>query len=204
MDVFIIQIAVIFIPGIIWERIETLCALKRRPDQFDVVRRTFIYGLISYFLTYGLYVFMKWQFNFLQIEKDKTFFNENLFNEILIASGISFVCSVFYLYFLKYKLLLRAFRKIGATSKYGDEDVWDYTLSTRSLEFTYIHLRDFEKKITYAGYVKVLSESEKIRELVLTDVIVYNFEGNVLFESPRIYLARAMDNIDIEFPYRGN
>ncbi len=31
---------------------------------------------------------------------------------------------------------------------------------------------------------------------------VYDFEGKVLFETPRVYLARKADNIDIEFQYR--
>jgi|ERR1700733_4600881 hypothetical protein len=91
---------------------------------------------------------------------------------------------------------------IKATKRYGDEDVWDYTFNSGRPEVEYIHLRDFEKKITYAGWVEAFSETEKQREVRLRDVIVYDFDGNTLFETPRVYLARKMDNIDIEFPYR--
>ena len=45
------------------------------------------------------------------------------------------------------------------------------------------------------------SESEKQREIVLRDVIVSDFKGRELFKTPRVYLARNADNIDIEFPY---
>lgn len=65
-----------------------------------------------------------------------------------------------------------------------------------------MHFRDFEKKITYAGWVEAFSETEKQRELRLRDVIAYDFEGNVSLRTPRVYLARKIDNIDIEFPYR--
>jgi hypothetical protein len=65
-----------------------------------------------------------------------------------------------------------------------------------------VHLRDFEKKITYAGWVEIFSETEKLRELVLRDVQVYDFEGHILFETPRVYVARERGNIDLEFPYR--
>jgi hypothetical protein len=68
-------------------------------------------------------------------------------------------------------------------------------------EVEYVHLRDFEKKLAYAGWVEVWSESEKTREIVLRDVAVSDFEGNELFRTPRVYLARKADNIDIEFPY---
>ena len=33
------------------------------------------------------------------------------------------------------------------------------------------------------------------------DVILYDFDGNKILESPRMYIARAMDDIDLEFPY---
>jgi hypothetical protein len=36
---------------------------------------------------------------------------------------------------------------------------------------------------------------------VLRDVIVSDFEGKELFKTPRVYLARKADNVDIEFPY---
>ena len=80
--------------------------------------------------------------------------------------------------------------------------MWDYTFNSGRAEVEYIHLRDFDKKITYAGWVEAFSESEKQREVRLRDVIVYDFEGKVLFETPRVYLARKADAIDIEFPYR--
>ena len=107
-----------------------------------------------------------------------------------------------WLYASTYKLPTQLLQRMKATRRYGDEDVWDFTFDSGRPEVEYIHLRDFEKKITYAGYVEAFSETEKQRELRLRDVIVYDFEGNVLFETPRVYLARKMDNIDIEFPYR--
>ena len=65
-----------------------------------------------------------------------------------------------------------------------------------------MNIRDFDKKITYAGYVESFSESEKQRELVLRDVVAYDFDGREIFRTPRMYLARKADNIDIEFPYQ--
>jgi hypothetical protein len=107
-----------------------------------------------------------------------------------------------WLYTNTYKLVTRFLQWIKATKRYGDEDVWVYTFNSGRPEVEYIHLRDYEKKITYAGWVEAFSETEKQREVRLRDVIVYDFAGNTLFDTPRMYLARKMDNIDIEFPYR--
>ena len=61
----------------------------------------------------------------------------------------------------------------------------------------YVHVRDFDKKIAYAGWVEAFSESEKQRELRLRDVLVYDFEGKVLFETPYGSTLRGRPTISI-------
>lgn len=141
-------------------------------------------------------------FQLFKFAKDTEFLDGSSIKLIFAASVVSIGCSVVWLYASTYKLPTQLLQRMKATRRYGDEDVWDFTFDSGRPEVEYIHLRDFEKKITYAGYVEAFSETEKQRELRLRDVIVYDFEGNVLFETPRVYLARKMDNIDIEFPYR--
>jgi len=76
MDIFILQIAIIFLPGIIWERIDALFALTGTPSQLDIIRRSFVFGLVAYILTYGFYVLLGWPFYFLQIDKDRQILTE--------------------------------------------------------------------------------------------------------------------------------
>ena len=95
---------------------------------------------------------------------------------------------------------MRFMQRIRATKRYGDEDVWDFTFNDHDRNVEYVNLRDFDKKIVYAGWVERFSDTDKVRELVLRDVNVYDFEGNELFSTPRVYIARPMDDIDIEFP----
>jgi hypothetical protein len=64
----------------------------------------------------------------------------------------------------------------------------------------FVHVRDFEQRVTYAGFVEVFSESGQLREIVLRDVAVYDFEGAEMYQVPRLYLAKARENIHIEFP----
>lgn len=207
VDIFFFQLIIIFIPGIIWERIDAQFGPSSRPQQWDILRRTFVFGLAAYLVTYCLYWLASLaidgpNFRVFHFKKDDEFLDANSVQLIFSASLVSVVCSVLWLYASTYKLITRFMQKIKATKRYGDEDVWDYTFNSGRAEVEYIHLRDFEKKLTYAGWVEAFSETEKQREIRLRDVIVYDFEGNQLFETPRMYLARKMDNIDIEFPYK--
>jgi hypothetical protein len=61
-------------------------------------------------------------------------------------------------------------------------------------------VRDFDKKMVFAGWVRAFSESEKARELLLRDVRVTDFDGAFLYEVPLMYLAAPADTFHIEFP----
>jgi hypothetical protein len=137
-----------------------------------------------------------------KIRRDEPFLDASAFVEIFFASLVALACSIIWLYITTFRVIARFLHLIGATKRYGDEDVWDFMFNSQRGEIEYLHLRDFEKKLTYAGWVESFSESEKQRELVLRDVIVYDFEGNTIFETARVYLARSADDIDIEFPAR--
>jgi Family of unknown function (DUF6338) len=207
VDIFFFQLVIIFIPGIIWERLDAQYGPNKATQQWDILRRTFVFGLSAYVVTFCIYWLASFfvtglNFKVFQLKKDVEFLDGPAIKLIFYASLVSVLCALLWLYGSNYKLLTRLLQSISATKRYGDEDVWDFTFNSGKPEVEYVHVRDFEKKITYAGWVEAFSETEKQRELRLRDVIVYDFEGNVLFETPRVYLARKMDNIDIEFPYR--
>lgn len=207
MDIFFFQLVIIFIPGIIWERLDAAYGPSKAKDQFEILRRTFVCGRSAYLATFCIYwlasfYFTNLNFQVFKFAKDVEFLDASSIKLIFYASLVSVICALAWLYASNYKLLTRFLQLIAATKRYGDEDVWDFTFNSGRPEVEYIHLRDFEKRITYAGWVEAFSETEKQRELRLRDVIVYDFGGEILFDTPRVYLARKMDNIDIEFPYR--
>jgi hypothetical protein len=207
MDLFFLQLVVVFVPGIIWERIDAQYGRERATQQWDILRRTFVFGLAAYLVTFAvLAVASRWfpalAFKLFEFRKDGTFLDEVAFKQISIASAVAIVCAIVWLYLTNYKWPHKFLRAIGATKRYGDEDVWEYMFNSGRPEVEYVHVRDFDKKLAYAGWIEVWSESEKQRELVLREVIVYDFDGRALFETPRLYLARRSDDIDMEFPYR--
>lgn len=207
MDIFFLQLIVIFIPGILWERIDSQYGRSRSTQQWDILRRSFTFGLASYLITFGVYWVAGFfdpsiTFYFFDFKKDASFLDSAAARQIAVTSAVALVCSIGWLYQANNKVITRILQRLGATKRYGDEDIWDYMFNSGRAEVEYLHLRDFEKKLVYCGWVESWSESERQRELVLRDVIVYDIEGTKLFETPRVYLARKADNIDIEFPYR--
>ncbi len=136
----------------------------------------------------------------LSTTKNNIGISRDIIEQIASATGIGLVLSIIWIYAATYKLLARFLQFIRATNRYGDEDVWDYTFNSKKPGLDYIHLRDFENQIVYAGWVTVFSETEKLREIVLRDAEVWAFSGDKLFETPLIYLARPPEKIHIEFP----
>ncbi len=129
------------------------------------------------------------------------FLTEQLTDEILWSLPVSIVLAIVWMFANTKKWISRFLQKIGATNKNGDEDVWDFTFSSPGAAVEYVHVRDFDKNITYCGWVDTYSETGKLRELVLRDEIIYDSEGKQA-EVPLLYLARAPSDIHIEFPFK--
>jgi hypothetical protein len=198
------QLAIIFLPGIIWARLDVRYALRVKPSDTEFVLRAFLFGICSYCVTFLLYSVFGWKFTVADLSeaKSKYVLTTDIIKEIGSAIGIGSILAILWLYASNYKLLTVFLQKIGATKTYGDEDVWDFTLNSKDASVEYVNFRDFSNNIVYAGWVNTFSETEKLRELVLRDVEVYDFDGKKLFAVPLLYLARSPENIHIEFPYR--
>ncbi|MBL8831134.1 MAG: hypothetical protein JNL71_01965 [Rhodospirillales bacterium] len=204
MSFLIFQVAVLFLPGLIWASIDAKYVAKRDLPQFQLLLNAFLFGIFTYTL---LFVLMRqWGHApaFLGAFDETT---EKLqigkaVDEIALAVALSFALSVGWVYLGTYKVFNRALQKIAATKKFGDEDVWDFVFNSNEAAVEYVNVRDFSKKIVYSGWVKVFSDRADLRELVLRDVKVYDFDATPLFDMPLVYVARKKDDVDIEFPYR--
>jgi hypothetical protein len=196
------EIALLLLPGFVWMKIHTKFGAKGEVTQFDMILNAFLFGVIAYAVLYTIY----WKFgvpmHIAELDVDsKKLFQPELFIDIFAATGIAIVLSILHLYGENYKLFTRLVQGIRATKAFGDEDVWDFVFNSSSLSSVdYLHFRDFENRVVYAGYVNLFSESGKLRELVLRDVIVYDFDGQEMYKVARMYLARERENIHIEFP----
>jgi len=195
------EIALIFMPGFIWMKIHTRYGAKGEATQFDMILNTFIFGVLSYAILYFVYWTRGLSLHILDIDVNNTkILDSKIFEEILYAMIIAVIGGIIFLYMENYKIVTRFVQMIGATKRFGDEDVWDFVFNSSSRSVNYLFFRDFEQRVVYAGYVDLFSESGQLRELVLRGVTVYDFEGEEMYRMPRLYLARERDNIHMEFP----
>lgn len=204
MNILLVQLAIVFLPGLIWAQLDVRYAQKAKPSQAEFLIRAFIFGLMTYAAVYIVYACLGKEFSTLWISQadPKTLSIGDFVDEVLWSLPVSFFLAIIWIAGSTYKWLTRFLQFIRVTQKYGDEDVWDFTFNSSRAEVEYVHLRDFEKNITYAGWVDSFSETGKLRELLLREVCIYDSEGNEI-EVPLLYLARKVDDIHIEFPYRG-
>jgi hypothetical protein len=196
------EIALLLLPGFVWMKIHTKYGAKGEVTQFDMILNAFLFGIIAYAVLYIIY----WKFNIpmhvVSLDVDsKKLFQPEIFVDIFAATGFAIMLAILHLYGENYKLFTRFVQAIKATKTFGDEDVWDFVFNSSSASSVdYLHFRDFENQVVYAGYLNIYSKSGQLRELVLRDVIVYDFDGQEMYKAAHMYLARERDKIHIEFP----
>jgi hypothetical protein len=203
LDFALAQLALVFMPGIIWANIDLKYGAGLKPQDTILIVRAFLFGMASYTALFLIYYFCGKEFGYAELAnntKNVDFFQ--LKDEIAWSIPLSFALSVVWLWAVRFRLLKKLLHKIGATRRYGDEDVWSYTLNSDHASVEYVHFRDLENGYTFAGWVNTYSESEDHRELLLQDVIVYDEEGTEISRPPSLYISRPKSNIWMEFPYR--
>ena len=204
IDIILVQLAIVFLPGLIWAQIDARYAVKRKPRPIEFFIRAFLFGISTYLVAYLGYAAFGHTFSSLDVDPSgpARILLDDFVDEILISAAIAFVLAIIWIYVATYRLLNRLLIWTRATNKYGDEYVWDFMFNSSQGESEYVHVRDFEKGMTYTGWVSAFSETEQLRELLLRDVIVYTGDSGESTAVPLLYLARDGADIHIEFPYR--
>lgn len=201
-NLFVVQIAMLLMPGIIWARLDLRYAKISKPSDFQFIISAFVFGIAAYVVTFLIYALFGYEFLLIDFGDAETHavISAKIGTEIASATLIGFALALVWVFASTHKWLSRFLQFIQATKRYGDEDVWDYTFNSTNKSVTYVNVRDFEKQLVYCGFVGAFSETGKVREIRLDDVEIFDFNGAFMFNIPRIYLARKPDDIHIEFP----
>ncbi len=209
MSGLLVYLAFIFLPGIIWARLDASYSSQVKPSKTDLLINVFVFGTVSYVITYLTYkVFFPPKFLSFDVSKitlpqknDQFVINGNIVDEIIIATMFSIILSIGWLFVNNNKIIIRFLQFIGATNRYGDEDVWDFTFNSNDHQVRYVNFVDELTKTTFTGYIEVFSETPSLRELVLKDVVIYDSDTAVeVSKLPRVYIARKPEEITLEFP----
>ena len=203
MDFALAQLALVFMPGIIWANVDAKFGAGLKPTPTILVVRAFLFGMATYTTLYIIYSFCGKNFGYttLGTHTDRVYLFL-LKDEIAWSIPLSFALSIVWLWAVRYRILIKFLHKIGASRRYGDEDVWSYTLNSNQTHVEYVDFRDLENGYIFSGWINAYSESEDYRELLLRDVVVYDEEGAKISTAPFLYISRPKSNIWMEFPYR--
>jgi hypothetical protein len=211
MTEFVFQLAVVFVPGLIWSTIvDRLCTTRGTRSDFSTVIRAFGFGVASYFVYFvGYYISFRGWYGVWPSLLDRMTSAPGVGElrtlrprDILFTSLLAILLAVVWAAASNRKLFMRLMQRLGVTRKFGDEGVWEFTFNQGTPSVEYVNIRDFENRVAYAGFVKAFSEGGEFREILLDQVRVSDLDsGTHLFEMPVIYLSRKRDSLHIEFPF---
>lgn len=202
IDQALLQLAVVFLPGIVWAALEQKYVLRGKPVAIWFALKVFVFGMLSYAALLATYLIAARNSPLLNPGNDRLEFLQRVtVTDVVLATLVSLPLALAWLYISNHRLITRFLQAIGATNMYGDEDVWDYLFNSRNRFIVeYVHVRDFEKELVYSGWVELFSETDRVRELYLRDVEVAGFDGTFLYQMPSVYMARTPEDVTIEFP----
>lgn len=204
LDNFILRLFLLSLPGIITLYVFRMLKGKNanKKDWEDIFEIA-VFSLLSYLLFYLLV-----EANNLVLSKnDKVVFLSALFNsniqiywpEIIWTSILGFILAFIISAADTYKIVNKIGRILKVTSRYGDEDVWEFFHNMK--EVVWIYVRDHKYDLVYYGRVQLHSDTERERELLINDVEVYrNSDGEFLYSTKSIYLCRDKYDISLEVP----
>jgi len=197
LSVFLIRIIFLAIPGIVTAYVfEKLTGKREGKDWKDFIAIAF-FSLLSYGFYAVIVACFKVKATFLN-----ALFDEKIpipWSEVLWASLIAILIGYVASYFEKYKIITNVGHFIRASNRHGDEDVWDYFHNIPEVEWVFV--RDHKLDLIYYGTISVFSDSGMTRELLMTDVDVYdNKAGGFLYSVNVLYFSRDRYDLTIEIP----
>jgi len=202
MDIALAQLALVFLPGIIWASMNETYGTGPRITSVKLALHSFLFGVTTYSVLYLIYSVIGTEFSVHSIENHNTLLITDFIDEITWSIPLSILLSIFWLYAVRFRWVMKILSKIGASSRFGPEDVWSFTFNSTQAHVEYVDIRDLENGFIFSGFVNAYSENEEVREILLRDAIVYDAEGVEISRPPHLYLSRDRSNLWIEFPYR--
>jgi hypothetical protein len=189
-----VRLLFLFLPGIVSSSIIDLLTSHRKRQPFNFILHSYLLGVISY----GLLILVVNINNKIVLQQNGipswkvTFLNSLLNNkekihvyEVFYASLIGFLVAIIITIIINHTAVYRLTNWLHISHKYGEGDVWDFMLNSNDVNW--INIR--ENDLIYQGSVVSYSEKEGIRELLLSQVKVFQVEDeNVeLYEMPTMY-----------------
>jgi uncharacterized protein with PQ loop repeat len=211
MNEQIIKIAFLFLPGLIGDAIFRKLTGIRRDKSWQDFAIIFMFALISYLLS-GLLV------RIIDVLFSRNFpvylpiieLENNAFRNYFLCIALGSITGILVGFLGAYIENKNIINKIGIrlriSERYGGEDVWSYLHKKlgRQKEFEWVFVIDYKTNLVYYGHIVAFSESEKERELLMSNVDIFSNEsGEKLYSVDYIYICRDKYDLSIEVSTKG-
>ena len=202
---FTIRLFFIFFPGIIIQVIIDNLTVHEKYTPFQIIMYSLMYGFICYAIFYLITLVIGIDcFFFDFFSKIKINLN---FKEIIFVTGLSIPLGFIFSALIYHKILYRFAKLLHISRKIGDPGIWSYTmtLDAKKLDTQWINVIDINNNILYFGFIQAFSDNnQKENEFLLRNVKVFKYEdnkiGELLYNTPGLYICRKRDNYIFEFP----
>lgn len=200
-----IKIIIILIPGLISYLIyKRITVRNSKKTDFQSVINSILLGFIAYVALQIINLCLCYIGNFCggsyvyTLEIFKSISKDSIpYDEVIYATFLGIVIAYILAYLDSNNIINRLAIKIGASSKWNDDNL--YTIYLNNKETDWIYVRDIKNNLTYVGLVSIFAEREEQKEIVLNEVTVYSYPESIfLYNVPSIYLNFHNENIIIE------
>lgn len=196
-----VQLAVLALPGLVWAMLDAANRHSSQSAQFAFIVRVFVFGIFTYAILAAIYRILGRSFDILKLEGGGSVFS-SMSDEILWSVPLAFALGSLWVAGRTHAWLHKALQKLRISDYAGYEDIWDFTLSSASPVGRWVHIRDFSERVVYTGFVTAYSDRPDLREVILTDSSVYDFDGNEMYGLRGMYIARLPECVTLEFPHK--
>jgi hypothetical protein len=198
-----IRLLVLFLPGILSVIVVDALTIHSARSTFRFVLHSYLFGVIAYAVYWGLAQISMLLFGWPNaVAILRALANQNAeieLPEVAVTTALAVPVAFLYSYAANHSWLHRIAAFLRVSNRFGDHDVWG--LAFNSPDLKWVAVRDIRNNLVIQGYAYAFSDTEKPRELLIQDAIVYkNDSGERLYSIPAIYISRPDGEWTIEFP----
>lgn len=203
----VLALVLTFIPGILCYGVASSLAVKRERNIITIFLQIFMYGVAAY-LILALFCqdFPKAAAELHVNAGDIPLLNPSHIGKsvldpltITAASVVAVVLGLMIAVNVNLSLLMRLCRRMRLTNRFSDPDVWSFVLNSKDID-NWAIIRLPSRGLIYQGYVRAFSAGDKERELVLTQVQVFDYTTAEQLgdEVPIMYISLEKENLLME------
>ena len=202
-----IRLIILIVPGIIATLIVDTLTIHREWSPFRFSIYSVLLGVTSYLFDQvflSLWGLLTPLCQYIPTPPSLTFWS-SLFNtktpisinEVIVTCLCSLVLGLLVTSITHHQYLYKIAKKLKVSDVYGEQELFTQFIRAKDVEWVWVRCKT--TGLTYKGYITSFAENEKLQEIELGDVTVYNSEdSNKLYELSKIYLASSPGDFIIE------